>query len=348
MTSAHRAIVEQDVAGLAALPLPWNRLDGRTILITGATGLIGGYFAEVLLRRNRVSGSAPTKVIALVRDAGKAAARFADFAGQGDLRVLAHDVTDEVPADTPADFIVHAAGNATPRRFAADPVGTYSAAVLGTHHLLGHAARMDSEAFLLLSSGAVHGAVPGESTVVDERTIGIVDPLDPYACYPESKRMAETMCSAWTRQHGVPTRIARISHSYGPGLRRDDDRAFAEFTYCALDRRDIVLHSDGSAVRPYCYLADVAHALVRLLLSGANGEAYAVANPEAACSVRTLATFIAGLGGVSVRTDLNAAQGSIANRDPKRTVDISKLRGLGWQPRVGYEEGFRRTLQSLA
>lgn len=348
--AAHRAIVREDAERLIARTLPWERLAGRTVLITGATGLVAGYLTEFLLLRNRLMGGAPTKVIALVRDLTRARMRFGTDADSPALTFLEQDVAAPLPALLQCDLVVHAAGNATPRRFAADPVGTYTAAVLGTHQLLSHVARTGTEGFLLLSSGAVHGAVPGAATVIDERAIGIVDPLDPYACYAESKRMAETMCAAWTRQHELPTRIARLGHSYGPGLRRDDDRAFAEFVYNVLDGRDIVLHSDGSAVRPYCYLADVTDALLRILLSGGDGEPYLVAYPEASCSVRELATFLAAAAPahhVTVRTEIAAPAAVIANQDPQRALDVSKLRGLGWDPRIGYEEGFRRTLRSL-
>lgn len=350
MHRAHRTVLAEDVADLLARDLPWHELDGRTVLITGATGLVAAYLTDVLLMRNRLSGTAPTTVIALVRDEAKARKRFADHLDHPSLQLLQQDVVTPVPASLQADFIVHAAGNATPSRFASDPVGTYAAAVLGAHHLLAHAHATKAAGFLLLSSGAVHGAVPGETTVIDERTLGIVDQLDPYACYAEAKRMAETMCSSWTRQHGVPTRIARLGHSYGPGLRHDDDRAFAQFVRAVAAGDDIVLHSDGSAVRPYCYLADTVDALLRILLLGKDGEPYLLAHPEASCSVLELATYlvdIAPAGTSRISLEPVSGAGAVANRDPRRALDVGKLRALGWDPRTGYRDGFRRTLRSI-
>jgi nucleoside-diphosphate-sugar epimerase len=255
-----------------------------------------------------------------------------------------------VPPDLRTDFIIHAAGNATPRFFGADPVGTYRSAALGTHHLLEHAHRVGCEGFLLLSSGAVHGIVTGEDTVIHEGVIGTVDPLDPYACYAESKRMAETMCASWTRQFGVHTRIARLGHTYGPGLRRDDDRAFTQFVYAIVDRCDIVLNTDGAAVRPYCYLSDAADALFRILLLGGDGEAYLAAHAAASCSIKELATLLVRLfpeRGGQVKMGASAHTGSVANQDPLRRLDVSKLCSLGWSPHVDLEEGFRRTVRSL-
>jgi dTDP-glucose 4,6-dehydratase len=196
----------------------------------------------------------------------------------------------------------------------------------------------------------VHGVVTGDDTVINERVIGSVDPLDPYACYAESKRMAETICASWTRQFGVHTRIARLGHTYGPGLRRDDDRAFTQFVYAILDRRDIVLHTDGGAVRPYCYLSDAADAIFRILLTGGDAEAYLVAHAAASCSVLELATLLVSLfpeRGVCVKVEPSGHAGSIVSRQPPRELDVTKLRSLGWSPQVDLEEGFHRTLRSL-
>lgn len=349
MTEALHPVLRQDFEALCAAQLPWERLRGRTVLVTGATGLIASYLVEALLFANEARGGVPCTVVALVRDAARAEARFARYLRRADFQLLVQDVTAPVPTGLHAEFVVHAAGNATPRRFGEDPVGTYRSAVLGTHALLEHAHRDGCEGFLLVSSAAVQGVVRDPTATLDERIVGVLDPLDPYACYAESKRMAETMCSSWTRQFGLRTRIARLGHTYGPGLRRDDDRAFAQFAWAAIDGRDIVLHTDGAAVRFFCYLADATDALLRVLLTGADGGAYLLANPDAPCSVKDLATLLASLapsGGVRVRHAV-APAGTVPNRDPTHQLDVSKLRALGWSPSVGVAEGFARTLRSL-
>jgi UDP-glucuronate decarboxylase len=350
INSSRHPVVEEDLQTIFLAALPWERLSGRSVLVTGATGLVASYLVETLLYRNEVVSGAPCTVVALVRERERATRRFAHHSSRTDLQLLVQDVAEPLPADVSTDFIIHAAGNATPRSFGTDPVGTYRAAALGTHHLLEHAHRVGCEGVLLLSSGSVHGVVAGDDTVIHEGVLGTVDPLDPYACYAESKRMAETMCASWTRQFGVPTRIARLGHTYGPGLRKDDDRAFAQFVYAVVDRRDIVLRTDGAATRPYCYLSDAADALLRILLLGKDGEAYLLAHTKATCSVLELATLLASLypeRGIRIRIEKSDHGGSIANRDPPRQVDISKLSSLGWVPRVGIEAGFRRTLESL-
>jgi nucleoside-diphosphate-sugar epimerase len=162
--------------------------------------------------------------------------------------------------------------------------------------------------------------------------------------------MGETMCAGWTRQYSLKTRICRLSHTYGPGLSRDDDRAFAEFVYSVLDQRDILLKTDGSAIRPYCYLMDAADAIFRVLLLGADGEAYLVANDTANCSIRDLAQILANLDRdkkVCVRVLSHERSDSIPNKDPARRIDVTKLRNLGWAPQFDIEIGFERTFRSL-
>jgi nucleoside-diphosphate-sugar epimerase len=191
--------------------------------------------------------------------------------------------------------------------------------------------------------------LPPEALTLREDVYGVVDPLDPRASYAESKRMGETICRSWWSQYGVPVRMARLGHTYGPGMRRTDERAFAQFVFSAIDGRDILLNSDGSAVRPYCYLADAVAGLLRVLLVGASGDAYLVANPDATCTIRELAETVASLAPtpIAVRRAAGAPPAEyLPNRDPAHPLDISKVRALGWEPVTGLRDGFSRTIES--
>lgn len=343
-------IVAEDLDRLAAEPLPWESLRGGTLLVTGGAGLVASYLVEAVLRKNEGWQRERAKVIVTVRDRSSARARFGAYEGRADLEVIEHDAALPPPDVGPLRFLVHAAGQASPSMFGRDPIGTYAPNVLGTHHLLERALRDRAAGILFLSSGAVHGAFGPDVETVREDVYGAVDPLDPRASYAESKRMGETICRSWFVQHGSPVRMARLGHTYGPGMRRSDERAFAQFVFNVVDGQDIVLNSDGSAQRPYCYLGDATSALLRLLLAGESGEAYLVANPNASCSVRELAELIAGLDPgrrVAVRQAAGAPPATyVPNRDPYRPVDISKIRALGWEPTTGLREGFTRTLHS--
>ena len=342
-------VVEEDLAAICSADLDWERLAGRTVLVTGANGLVGSSLAEALLYRNELRRGAPTRVVGLVRNGGRAAARFAAYVGRADLEIIVQDASEPVRISGPVDYVLHAAGQASPRHFSADPVGTYMPNTLGTHNLLALADEQKSEGFLFVSSGAVYGSVSGPSPIT-ETTYGVVDPLDVKSCYAESKRMGETMCRAWHHQHGVPARIARLGHTYGPNMRRDDDRAFAEFVFCIVEGRDILLNSAGTTRRFFSYITDTTIGLLRVLLDGRNGEAYTVANPGAESSILDLAQLLTELypaRGSIVR--VNAAprpQHYLPNTDEVPSVDITKMRELGWTPVVDLPTGFRRTIAS--
>jgi len=329
--------------------LPWRDLEDSTVVITGAAGLVASYLVEALLFRNEQHFGHPIRVVAAVRNTAAAKERFAAYLDRDDLEIVHHDAAEPLHYDRRVQYLVHAAGNATPSAFGKDPIGTYAPNVLGTHHLMARARADETRGVLFLSSGAVHGALHAEAPPLSESIYGAVDPLDPRASYAESKRMGETICRSWWVQHGVPARMARLGHSYGPGMRRSDERAFAQFVFCALDGRDIVLNSDGSAVRPYCYLADATVALLLILLSGGNGEAYLVANTEAMCSIRELAELVANLAPrrITVRRAESAPPAEyVPNRDPFHQLDTTKITRLGWKPLTHLRDGFRRTLHS--
>jgi len=324
-------------------------LEGGTVVVTGAAGLVASYLVEALLFRNAHHDGPRIRVVAAVRDPDGARERFALYAGRPDIDIVHHDARGPFSYRGTVDYVVHAAGNATPSSFGLDPVGTYAPNVIGTHHLLERAKADCPRGVLFLSSGAVHGALPPHSPSPGEDVYGVVDPLDARASYAESKRMGETICRSWWTQFGVPTRIARLSHTYGPGLRRTDERSFAQFVFCAVDGRDITLNSDGSAIRPFCYLADATAALLLVLLSGKAGEAYIVGNPDASCSIRQLAELVAAMAprAITVRQSAKLPSPSyLPNRDPAHSLDISKIRELGWRPTTTLHDGFKRTIET--
>lgn len=342
-------IATSDFEEIAASPLSWDRLDGATLLLTGATGLVGGYLLEALAARSRLLRTEPTRFILLTRSPDKAAARFAHLA-PAELLIVEHQLDAPLRLEEHADFVIHAGAPATPTEFVDHPIGSYVPNVIGTHYLLGWAAEHEVERFMFVSSGSVHGPLLEGTGAHDEHTFGPIDPLDPYSCYAESKRMGEAACLAWYRQCGLATTVARLGHTYGPGLSRSDTRSFAEFVFDAVDGRDIVLRSAGTTRRPFCYLSDAVTGLVLTLLEGTPGEAYFVVNTDAVMSIRALAELIVGLSphpGIAVRFDgpaLSAAHP--AGPDDIAMPDTSRLRSLGWRPTVTPAEGFRRTIEA--
>nr|MDA8291636.1 NAD-dependent epimerase/dehydratase family protein [Actinomycetota bacterium] len=314
--------------------MPWEELAGATVLVTGATGLVGSFLVECLLARR---AGPSTKVVVLSRDASRAAARLAHH-DPDRWRVLEHALDAPVTVPVQVDYVVHAGAPARPDELAADPVAAYVPNVLGTHHLLEWAASAGVARFCFVSSGAANGSVPPELDGYGEDRYGPVDPIDPYACYAESKRMGEAACMAWWRATGMETVVARLGHTYGPGLSRSDTRSFAQFVHCAVDGRDILLRSDGAARRPFCYLSDAITGLLTVLLVAPAGSAYFVVNDAAVCSIRELADLVARLApppGIAVREAHGGARGVHPPDDAGGALpSAARLRALGWSPRV--------------
>jgi UDP-glucuronate decarboxylase len=342
-------IIEEDLASIISAPLPWDVLSGATLLVSGAAGFLPAYMVETVLHLNRSRLAHPARVIALVRDSTRARERFHRYRDRDDLQIIVQDISAPLSVSGPFDYVIHAASQASPLFYRTDPVGTLSPNVLGTYHLLTAAQKHPVRGFLFFSSGEVYGVIKDSSKPIAEHDGGFLDPTDVRSCYGESKRMGETMCVAWAHQYDIPTRIVRPFHTYGPGMRLDDGRVFADFVRDILKGGPIVLQSDGQARRSFCYLADATLGFFTALFKGEDGGAYNIANPYSECSIAQLAERLAiefQSEGISVerhvRTDRNYSVSPILSIVP----DIDKAKSLGWNPTHSIEQGFRRTVES--
>ncbi len=340
----------EDLVQVLAADLDWRQFDGRTILIAGANGFLPAAMVETLLAL-AVRGKSPAlKVVALVRSRERALRRFGAHLGHPALSIRVADVSEPFDIEGPVDMIVHAASQASPRFYGVDPVGTALPNVAGTHHLLELARRKGSARFLYFSSSEVYGVFESRQTPIAETDFGALDPTSLRACYAESKRMGETLCVAYGAQHGLHCVIARPFHTYGPGMRLDDGRVFADFVRDLVAGRDIVLNSDGAAERAFCYLADATRAFFTLLLKGRSGCAYNVGNSAALISIRDLAQTLVDLypeRGLAARM-APPAEGYLASRVACSAPDTRRLESLGWRATTGIETGFRRTIDIYA
>lgn len=265
------------------------------------------------------------------------------------LTIVVQDVREPYSGPPAVDFVVHAAGQASPKYYGIDPAGTFETNVLGTLRMLEIAKTSASEGFLLFSSGDVYGNRADPSLPIDEHSFGSLDPLNVRSCYGEGKRAAETLCASWHSQFDVPVKIARLSHTYGPGMRLDDGRVFADFVADIVAGRNIVMKSDGSARRPFCYLADATIGLFMILLRGNCGEAYNLGN-DSECSILELAEILCSLFPERscrvIRKERSADDPYLPSRYDMGHFDIDKIRSLGWEPTTPLGEGFRRTIVS--
>ena len=346
-----KTVPEEDFEFIVNSVSGWEHFEGKTVLIAGANGFLPAYMLETLLYLNDKKPLNRVKVIGMVRDMERGRARFAVRQGRNDLLLIEHDVNKPVSLEGPVDYIIHAASQASPKYFGSDPVGTLAANVLGTHNLLTLAREKRSEGFLFFSSGEVYGRLAEGQIPTKEEWYGYIDPLEVRSCYGESKKMGETMCAAWQHQYGVPAKIVRPFHTYGPGMRLDDGRVFADFVADVVNGRDIVMKSDGSAKRAFCYLSDATAGYFTVLLKGNNGEAYNIGNDRAEATILELANIIVNLapgGGLKVITAPAREDSSYLKSSISRTCpDISRARALGWEPRYDIKAGFERTLRSF-
>lgn len=348
--SAFDDVVAEDIAAIAAAPLPWETLAGCRVVVTGAGGFLGGYLARTLLALHPLGRvSKPVQVVALVRDVARAHARLGDAPG---LEYLAWDLnTIGVPPLGPCHYVLHAASQASPRFYGSDPVGTLLPNAVGTLALL-QALQAGGQArgFLFVSSSEVYGNAASPEPLPETR-FGPLDPATVRACYAESKRLGETACVAWHHQHGTPAFIVRPFHTYGPGLVAEDGRVFSDFAYNVARGEHIVMTSDGSARRAFCYASDAIAGFFTVLLKGQPGQAYNVANPQAELSVMDLAELLVGLfpeRGLLVERRGPANAGYLPSAVSRLIPDTTRLAELGWAPKVAPAAGFQRFIRTLA
>lgn len=348
MFESQRRIVREDLQRIVSASLPWERLFRKTVLISGANGFVPAYMLETLLELNRTV-RAEIRVVALVRNREKAMQRLGVHAADRALTMVVQDVRSPYSGPSGVNFVIHAASQASPKYYRTDPAGTFETNVTGTLRMLEVAKAERSEGFLLFSSGDVYGDRPDPVLPIDEQSFGALDPMNLRSCYGEGKRAAETLCACWCAQFGVPVQVARLSHTYGPGMSPDDGRVFADFVADIVAGRDIVMKSDGSARRPFCYLADATIGLFTILLRGQAGEAYNL-GVDSECSILELAQMMCGLFPERkcrvIRKERRPEDPYVPSPRDAGHFDISKVKCLGWEPTTPLEQGFRRTIES--
>jgi len=341
-------VIEQDLAVLISHnTIPWSRLKGKTVMITGASGFLAAYMVETLLYLNETRHLNIT-VLAVCRSRIRFASRFSHHQLRPDLICIEQDISLPFELDGKIDFLIHAASQASPKYYATDPVGTLSANTLGTANLLELARSKGVEGFLYFSSAEVYGEATSVPT--SETAYGYLDPLTLRSCYAESKRMGENMCVSWHHQYGIPAKIVRPFHTYGPGMSFDDGRVYADFVGDVVRGRDIVLKSDGTARRAFCYLSDATAGFWTVLLRGDDAQAYNIGNPDGEISIHELAVLVAGLypdRNIHVVFEHRQEQVSyLASSVSECCPDITRVTGLGWKPVTSIARGFRQTIES--
>lgn len=344
----HHPTVQRDMRELAAEDLPWQQFDGKTILVTGANGMLATYLVYFFHYLNRTCGVA-VRTVALSRNEGRLEALFGGLRMPGVTETLAADVCRPWP-DTPCDWLFHLAGNASPHFIRTAPADILQANLQGTFHAL-EAARRHHSRLCFVSTREVYGEV-NDRLLLGEGDFGRLDPTDSRSCYPEAKRAAEALLTAYGRQYGVHTVTLRLAHAYGPGMKLNDDgRVMADFMAAAVAGRPIVLHSTGDAERAFCYLTDAVAGLLRAALLAPAGAVYNLANEREPLPIREVARRVARVADpehpLDVQFDIPDRPDAAYCAYRRVGLDTARIEALGWQPRVSLDEGLKRTWESF-
>jgi UDP-glucuronate decarboxylase len=338
-------IIAEDLKQIVSIDLPWSNFAEKTVLITGANGFLPSYLVETLLYLDQ-----NTKIIALVRSEEKALNRFIDYSNNKNLEFIVQDVSKPIEIEQELHYIIHAASQASPKYFGSDPVGTMLPNIIGTYNLLELAKLKKVNKFLYFSSCEIYGDVGEGFDKISEDNFGIVNPNNIRSSYSESKRAGETLCVSYHYQCNVPVVIVRPFHTYGPKLAQGDGRVFADFVFNIVNNQDIVMYSDGSAERSFCYATDATRGFFTLLLLGKEGEAYNLANPSCESSIINLATTLVNLfpeKKLKVKKSETAKENYLPSTINRLRPDITKMNNLGWFPSISIEDGFKRTILSF-
>ena len=344
----NNSIIAGDIDRIIAEDLPWEELSGSTVLVTGASGMIPSYVVYTLLGLNDLR-DAGIRVLALVRNEEKARRIFGEVLERDDIELIVQDVTSPLETDYPVDYIFHGASAARPSEHKAAPVSTIRANLTGTFNLLDLAVRKNSRGFVLMSSSEVYGQAPSGIERISEDDYGRVDTLNPRSCYSEGKRAAETICTCYMAQYGIRCSIPRFAHIYGPGMSMTDGRVQADFAANVVRGEDIVMKSDGSSKRAYTYVSDAVSGMFYVLLKGTE-PAYNVADSSNIISIRQLAeAFIASWPDRNLRLVIDIPENTAGMYNPAKFIglDDSRIKSLGWSPKVDIYEGTRRMVESL-
>ena len=333
---------KNDILQILQEDLPWKKLSGANILVTGATGLIGDCLVETLMTN-------PVRdyhVYASGRNEKRARDRFKNYCDDVNFHFLKYDVLEPLQSDVNFDFIIHAASNGSPNFFAQKPVEVMKSNLFGVSNLMDYGLSHGMKRMLYVSSGEVYGE--GDGRVFSEDYSGYVNCTTPRACYPSSKRASETLCVSYAAEYGVDVVIARPCHVYGPRFTEQDNRVYAQFIRNVLCGDDIVMKSTGEQFRSWCYVVDCVSALLYILLKGESGEAYNIADSDSNVSIRQLADIVAEIGKKRVIINIpDSEEKKGFNVVSKSVFSTNKIELLGWKPQTRIELGIKKTIGEL-
>lgn len=336
-----------DIDKIATQSYDWSKIDGHSVLIIGASGMIGSCLVDILMHRNK-KFHAGINIYAMGRSLERLKMRFGAYLDCSLFHLVEGDITKELPSDLKVDYLIHGASNTHPRAYATDPIGTIMTNLLGNQNVLSHAVKTNAKRSIFLSTVEVYGENTTDVDRFKEDEFGFIDCNTLRAGYPESKRVSESLCQAYISKYGIDIVIPRLARTFGPTMLMNDSKASSQFILKAAADEDIVLKSDGLQQYSYTYVCDAASALLYLLINGENGEAYNIATPSFDIRLKDLAGKLAEITERKVIFELpDQEEAKGFSKATKAMLDATKLHDLGWKSLFTLEESLENTVKII-
>lgn len=340
-------IISEDVKNIISADIDYGNFFGKTILVAGANGYVPSYFVHTFIALNDIK-DAGIKVLALCRNKERAINRFSEYVSRDDFELIIQDVNEPININQPIHIFIHAASPAGIKKRHEDPVNTFFANVKGAENMLNLAVKNPCEYFLFLSSVDVYGKMDDDRRLTEDKS-GYLDPLNIRNMYSCGKRAAESLCKAYQEKYNIPVYIVRPFQIIGPGLELNDGRLHIDFISQIIEKKKIILKSDGSARRTFMYITDAIKGMFYVLLYGVPGEAVNIVTEDGEASVKELAHIMASNvknENIEVLFDYEQ-RNSIEVTSALSVVigDSSKLESLGWKNQYSIAEGSARMME---
>lgn len=338
----------EDVDYVANLNLPWEKLSNKSIMVSGATGLIGSMLIDVIMRKN--SNGLNCTIYALGRSEERMRRRFSYYFENSLFNFIEYDVTKKLflGEEITVDYILHLASNTHPLQYSTDPIGTITTNIIGVQNLLEFAVTHRTKRFAFASSNEVYGENRGDVEKFNEEYCGYIDCNTMRAGYPESKRCGEALCQAYKAQKGLDIVIPRLTRTYGATLLKSDTKALSQFLHKGVAGENIILKSMGTQYYSYLYVMDSVSGLLTVLLNGKNGEAYNISDDASDIMLKDLANIVANYAGTKVVFEIpDAIESAGYSKATKARLDSTKLKNIGWTAKYDIQTGIIRTLSML-
>ena len=349
MTLYDNLLYMDDIYYVAQQDLPWDKLQNKNLMLSGATGLIGSFLVDVILEKNLID-DLNCHVYALGRNVERTRDRFSKYIDDEHLHIVSYDVENSLICDDidKVDYLLHLAANTHPLLYSTDPIGTIVTNIIGVKNMLEFAVEHNAIRFAFASSNEIYGENRGDVELFDEDYCGYINCNTLRAGYPESKRCGEALCQAYKAQKGLDVVILRLTRSYGPTMLMSDTKAVSQFIKKGIAGEDIILKSAGTQYYSYTYMADAVSGLLWALLAGEDGEAYNIAEEKGDIMLKDLAAIITRIKGKSVVFEIpDAVEAAGYSKATKARLNGIKLLKLGWKPRYDIEGGMEKTIRIL-